>query len=90
MKLKIIEATDMSLYGKFLVGTFDEEWSRKAAIFETMDGAYQPHVSLLLHEGWGPDLFLLMDLSGQGNGALFSHRANGSARADVEEHGLPV
>ena len=77
MKLKIIEATDNALYGKFLIGTFDEEWSRKALIFDTMkeeEGPYQPHVSLLLHEGWGPDLFLLMDLSGQGNGALFSHQ----------------
>ena len=78
MKTKIIEATNNRNYGKFLVGRFDSEWERKAAV-----GDPGNRYILLAQEGWGREHFLVLDLA-TGEGAIFKH--GGFASADLDKH----
>lgn len=80
MKTTIIEAEHKGrgLWGKFLVGVFDEEWHRRSELPDN-EAHQAPLLSLL---GWAPKHFLVVDLS-VGHGAIFSH--GGSARHDVTD-----
>lgn len=91
MKTKIIEATDGTAYGKFMIGLYDEEWLVRPAINQTIeDPALHTGMPLLRQEGWGATSFLLQDLSNPGNGSIFRHSAGGDARADVEKKNITV
>lgn len=81
MQIKIIEASqDDALYGKFLVGRFEEEW-RRAALLTGVS-------SLLKQEGWGPEHTLVLDLSRPGVGAIFAVKPNGYPKNDLERKRL--
>ncbi len=80
MRTKIIEVVDPSetMWGKFMVGRFDVEWSLPSVI--------DPGVQTLLHRlGWGPDHFLIVDLS-VGHGAIFAR--HGHVWNDIDEKGI--
>lgn len=68
MKTKIIEveSANLDLWGKFLVGQYDEEWHRRSDVYET-------NVPILWRLGWSPDWLLVVDLS-IGNGAMYPMR----------------
>ena len=85
MKTRIVEATDGVLYGKFLLGRFDTEWARRAAVCDTMPEG-TARMPLLRQEGWGPDHLLVMDISRPGYGSIF--RPGGYAQADLAKKGL--
>ena len=81
MKTKIIECTDGSFYGKFLVGQFTEEWFRKSNV----NPLRRP---LLMQEGWGPRHLLVLDLSSTGAGAIFYVTPSGVPERDIDSKGL--
>lgn len=75
MKTKIIEVEEANrhLWGKFLVGQFDEEWQRRSVVDETLP-------PLMWRLGWTPEWLLVVDLS-IGNGAMFPMKGDdGRAR----------
>ena len=86
MKTKIIEVTDMALYGKFLLGRFDSEWCRRALIDRTIPEDAHREVSLLLQEGWGPEHILVLDISHPSYGSIFL--PGGDPAADLKRRGL--
>jgi len=83
MQTKIIEAQDSShsLWGRFLVGRFDNEWSRcsRSAVmgFDSLP--------VLSGMGWNQRHLLVMDLS-VGHGALFDLADSGPV--DFEHRGV--
>ena len=87
MQTRIIEATDGQLYGKFLLGRFDTEWTRRAAVYDTMPGETS-RMPLLRQEGWGPEHLLVMDISMPGYGSIFYPSPHASPAADLEKRGL--
>ena len=83
MQTKIIEATNVAAgginWGKFMLGRFDHEWSRRPQV-DTYDGGRMP---LLMQVGWRAEHLMVMDLQ-TGEGAIF--RPGGHAEADLEKH----
>lgn len=82
----IVEATNAGgggmNWGKFLVGLFTDEWSRKAAIY-----GESPGPRLLNAIGWGPANVMVFDLQTR-EGAVFRH--GGNAHADLNDHRIWV
>lgn len=81
MKTQIVEVTNgPNNWGKFLIGQFDEEWTRRSAV--------DPGRPLLRTIGWERGRhFLLVDLQ-TGEGAVFHH--GGHAGADLNAHRIWV
>lgn len=81
MRTKLVEMTDGTVWGKFLVGRFDLlEWVHGCQI-DPRGG------SLLSRCGWGPEHLWVLDLE-TGEGACF--KPGGSAAADLEKHPIHV
>ena len=70
MRTKIVEGTTPDgLYLKAMVGRFDsDDWGRVALITAEALGI---GTSLLRQEGWSDQHFVILDLSGPGNGGIF-------------------
>lgn len=82
MKTKIIEATNGPYnWGKFMLGRFDEEWSRISSI------APSDRYPLLRAVGLDDKHLLVLDLQ-TSEGAIF--RPGGLAAADLEKHRIWV
>lgn len=66
MKTKIVEveSANLDLWGKFMVGQFDEEWQQRSVVDERTS-------PLMWQLGWTPDWLLVVDLS-IGNGAMYT------------------
>lgn len=84
MNTRIIEARngDAANWGKFLVGRFDDEWSRFSALPGAASG-----LPLLYRLGWSSDVIFVMDLQ-TGEGATF--RPGGFAPADLNKRQIWV
>lgn len=80
MHTRIIEASGIINWGKFLIGSFDEEWEIESAVSES-------GIPLLREIGWGRDLLLVLDLQ-TGEGAIF--RPGGYASHDLDKHSIHV
>lgn len=77
----IIEVTNGTNWGKFMVARFDRaEWGQRSRI----SGSHTP---LLRQIGWGPEHVWVLDLQ-TGEGACV--RPGGSAHADLERHKIWV
>jgi len=103
LKTRIFEAESIEdgLWGKFLVGVFDAEWSRRSSVritdsfptlrdgFDRLEAEEGQHPRqgppLLWNLGWGKDHILVVDLS-VGNGAIF--RSGGAVLADVKKKAI--
>lgn len=80
MITKIIEASNGTNWGKFMLMRFDhDEWEQRSAIV--------PGAKLLRACGWSHDHLWMLDLQ-TGEGAFF--RPGGSAHADLERHKIHV
>ena len=84
MKTKIIEARNAAVenWGKFAVGQFTDEWSRRSVI----PGA-ESLTSLIWRLGWRSDNIWVLDLQ-TGEGAFF--KPGGLASADLDKHAIWV
>lgn len=82
METKIIEASDRDHFnwGKFMLGRFTDEWSRKSQVATISR-------SLLRSLGWSPKHLLVTDLS-VGHSAVFLPRADGCPVDDVKKTGI--
>lgn len=81
MQTKLIEVTNgPHNHGKFLIGQFDEEWTRPCLVDPSFGTTF--HRALLHRCGWTPEHTLVFDLQ-TGEGALF--RLGGLARADLNK-----
>lgn len=105
MKTKIIEAGQSAQgpnWGKFLLGRFDVEWSRRSGMYEAArkvtdemcgEGTYEESngvsrsMPLLSEIGWGRNHLWVLDLQ-TGEGAYFS--PGGYATADLDKHKIWV
>ncbi len=68
MRTKLVEFTDGALYGKVLLGRFDNrELDRRSEMADRFDHTV---ISLLRQEGWGRNHYLLLDISKPGRGAI--------------------
>lgn len=81
MQTAIIEFTDGQHYGKFLLGRFDEEWSRNSDV-------YGVATSLLRVEGWTERHLLVLDLSSTGVAGIFAPVKGGSPGYDTIKKGI--
>lgn len=86
MKTQIVEVTNGPMnWGKFLVGTFDEEWQRTTAL-----PGFEGHATPLLRSiGWGPLNVLVFDLQTR-EGAIFYPHPSRNAKDDLNMHPLWV
>ena len=85
MKTKIIEVTDGSYYGKFMLGRFDRmEWSRRC---EIKDDQY-PNMALLNREGWTDQHLMILDMSSTGVAGVFLPHSRGDAAGDTVRKGI--
>lgn len=82
METKIIEATNGTNWGKFLIGRMDHEWQRRSVISESS-------IPLLRQIGWGTEHLWVLDLQ-TGEGASFRVHRGGHARNDLERHRIWV
>lgn len=66
MRTKIIEVEEVNktLWGKFMIGVFDDEWGRSTMVED------YGHQNLLQRLGWVREHILIVDLS-VGHGAIF-------------------
>lgn len=86
MKTCIIEATNHSNWGKFLVGVWDKrERSHQSVISRSRKNPARP---LLAQLGWDLENTILVQDLATGEGALFSH--GGVAKADLDKHQIWV
>lgn len=90
MKTRIIEGTNQTNYGKFMLGWFDaEEWAHTSHLSDVSD-EYVPNmerISVIAARGWTQRHLWVMDLQ-TGEGAMFF--PGGSAHADLEKHAIWV
>ena len=78
MKTHIIEVTNgPKNWGKFLLGTFDNEWTRRSEISPLLRSP------LLRQIGWSASHILVLDLQ-TGEGAVLRH--GGMAKHDLDKH----